>query len=85
VPIPVVHEEVEELGAEELVEAPLAVALMDEPALELPPLTRASAPSASNGQVAALESRVRQLEGSLRDILQSLNELTNKVKSQLGR
>jgi len=85
VPIPVVHEEVEELGAEELVEAPLAVALMDEPALELPPLTRASAPAASNGQVAALESRVRQLEGSLRDILQSLNELTNKVKSQLGR
>jgi len=45
VPIPAVHEEVEVLGAEELVEAPLAVALMDEP--ELPPLTRATVSSAN--------------------------------------
>ena len=79
----VVHDEVEELGAEELLEAPLAVALMDEPVL--PPLTRSTASSASSSQVAALESRVRQLEGSLRELLQSLNELTNKVKSQIGR
>src|SRR5713226_517542 len=50
VPIPVAVEEVEELGAEELVpldESPLSVALMDEPA----PFTTV----ANNGQIAALE------------------------------
>ncbi|MDQ6803208.1 MAG: GTPase domain-containing protein [Acidobacteriota bacterium] len=80
VPIPVAMDEVEELGAEELVDNPLSVALMDEPA-QLPPPRAA----ASNGQIAALESRVKQLEGSLNDILKTLNELTSRVKNQIGR
>ena len=79
VPIPVALDEVEELGAEEMVDSPLSVALMDEP--RLPPPRSA----ASNGQIAALESRVKQLEGSLKDILQTLNDLANRVKNQIGR
>ena len=80
VPIPVALDEVEELGAEELVDSnPLSVALMDEPSLPPP---RAAA---SNGQIAALESRVKQLEGSLKDILQTLNDLASRVKNQIGR
>jgi signal recognition particle receptor subunit beta len=80
VPIPVALDEVEELGAEELVDAPLSVALMDEPEPFPPPKT-----AASNGRIAALENRVKQLEGSLKDILQTLSDLTNRVKNQIGR
>ena len=81
VPIPVALDEVEELGEEALVDSnPLSVALMDEPSL--PPPTRAAA---NNGQVAALENRVKQLEGSLSDILKTLNDLAGRVKNQLGR
>ena len=82
VPIPVAVEEIEELGAEELVpleESPLSVALMDEPA---------SAPfntAANNGQIAALEKRVHQLEGSLKEILKALTDLTNRVRNQIGQ
>jgi hypothetical protein len=79
VPIPVALDEVEELGTEELVDSPLSVALMDGP--QLPPPRSA----ASNGQIAALENRVKQLEGSLKDILQTLNDLANRVKNQIGR
>ncbi len=80
VPIPVAVEEVEELGAEELVpldESPLSVALMDEPA----PFTTV----ANNGQIAALEKRVHQLEGSLKEILKTLTDLTNRVRNQIGQ
>ncbi len=80
VPIPVALDEVEELGAEELVDAPLSVALMDEPEPFPPPKA-----AAGNGQIAALENRVKQLEGSLKDILQTLTDLTNRVKNQIGR
>jgi signal recognition particle receptor subunit beta len=80
VPIPVALDEVEELGAEELVDAPLSVALMDEPEPFPAPKT-----AASNGQIVALENRVKQLEGSLKDILQTLTDLTNRVKNQIGR
>ena len=84
VPIPVALDEVEELDADQLVDSnPLSVALMDEPLL--PPPTRSSAPAANNGQIAALESRVKQLEGSLQDILKTLNDLTTRVKNQIGR
>jgi len=80
VPIPI-HEDIEELGAEELMpleENPLSVALMDEPA-------RAPAAAASNGQIAALEQRVRKLEGSLNDVLRTLTDLTSRIKNQIGR
>jgi signal recognition particle receptor subunit beta len=82
VPLPVAHEEIEELGAEELVDAPLAVAVMDEPA----PFAEPSAPPvANNGQVAALENRVKQLESSLKDILKTLTDLSARVRNQIGQ
>jgi signal recognition particle receptor subunit beta len=82
VPIPVALDEVEEMGTDELVDNPLSIALMDEPSPPPPPPPRAAA---SNGQIAALENRVKQLEGSLNDILKTLNDLTNRVKNQIGR
>jgi hypothetical protein len=80
IPVPI-PEEVEELGAEEMVpmeESPLSVALMDEPA-------PAPAAAASNGQIAALEQRVRKLEGSLQDVLRTLTDLTARIKNQIGQ
>src|SRR3989440_12736978 len=81
VPIPVALDEVEELGEEALVDSnPLSVALMDEPSLPPPPRA-----AANNGQIAALESRIKQLEGSLNDILKTLNDLAGRVRNQIGR
>jgi mutual gliding-motility protein MglA len=82
IPNPVHHEEVEELGAEELMpvdENPLGVALMEEPAPLLSPI----AAQASSGQIAALEQRVRKLEGSLNDVLRTLTDLTARIKNQI--
>ena len=53
---------------------------MDEPSLPAPPRA-----AANNGQIAALQSRVKQLEGSLNDILKTLNDLTSRIKNQIGR
>ncbi len=78
--IPVPMEDVEELGAEEMVpldESPLG-ALVDEP-------VRSAAAASNNGQIAALQQRVRQLEGSLKDILKTLGDLTTRVKNQIGQ
>jgi signal recognition particle receptor subunit beta len=90
IPVPI-PEDIEELGAEEMVpldENPLSLALMDEP-LSAPAFTPAPTPApaaaASNGQIAALEQRVRQLEGSLNDVLRTLTDLTSRLKNQVGR
>jgi polyhydroxyalkanoate synthesis regulator phasin len=72
-------EDVEELGAEEMVpldDNPLS-ALIDEPAKRAPV-------AMNNGKIAALEQRVRQLEGSLKDILKTLGDLSTRVKNQIG-
>jgi len=86
IPVPI-PDDIEELGAEEMMpleESPLSFAL-DEP-LSAPAPTRTPAPvAASNGQIAALEQRVRQLEGSLNDVLRTLNDLTSRLKNQIGR
>ena len=90
VPVPIPMDDVEEIGAEHLVqdESPLAFEL-DEPS----PL---GAAVASNGQIAALEQKVRQLEqqvssmrsqhrASLDEILRALSDLTTKVRGQLSQ
>jgi mutual gliding-motility protein MglA len=86
IPVPI-PDDVEELGAEEMMpieESPLDLAV--DPLPELPPLTAsAPPPAASNGQIAALEQRVKQLEGSLNDVLRTLNDLTSRLKNQIGR
>jgi signal recognition particle receptor subunit beta len=88
VPIPVAIEEVEELGAEELMpveeESPLAVAVMDEP---LPLYS-------GNGRVEELEAKVARLETELSDlrqehrdqlqaILKSIGDVTKGIRSRL--
>jgi signal recognition particle receptor subunit beta len=88
IPVPI-PDEIEELGAEEMMpleENPLSLALDEPPAPPAPTRTPAPAPvAASNGQIAALEQRVRQLEGSLNDVLRTLNDLTSRLKNQIGR
>ncbi len=88
--IPVEVDEVEELGAEEIVDEPVAVALMDEPHT-----SRKKAPAAAASGNAALEAKVRDLEkqietlksqhkNELEAILRQLGELTTRVRQRLG-
>ncbi|HUJ13440.1 MAG TPA: GTPase domain-containing protein [Thermoanaerobaculia bacterium] len=82
IPVPI-PDDIEELGAEELMaadETPLSIAVMEEPAPAPPPVA-----AASNGQIQALEQRVRQLEGSLSDVLRTLTDLTSRLKNQIGQ
>jgi signal recognition particle receptor subunit beta len=76
VPLPVA-EEVEELGAEELLEAPIAVALMDEPA---------AAPAAAHpleAQVAQLQQKLDSRQAALRTLLRDLDALRARVAAEL--
>jgi signal recognition particle receptor subunit beta len=87
VPLPMAIDEVEEMGAEELMlveEEPLAVAVMDEP---LPAYS-------GNGRVEELEAKVARLETELSDlrhehreqlqaILKSIGEVTKGIRARL--
>ncbi len=94
VPLPAAIDDVEELGAEELVpveeEPPLAVAVMEE---DNEPLAVAP-PFSGNGRVEELEAQVARLEAQLGDlrrehreqleaILSSLGDVTRRVRSRL--
>lgn len=88
IPVPIPVDDVEELGAEEMMpieEPPLAVAVMDEPA----PVARAStsrsaAPDPRVQQLEAeIESLRRQHRETLEEVLQALGELTQRVRSQI--
>ncbi len=87
VPIPVPLDEVEELGAHEMVESPVAVAVLDEPV---------SAFAASNNRVAGLEKQVAALESQietmraqhraeLEDLARDLGDLVSRVRSRLNQ
>jgi signal recognition particle receptor subunit beta len=76
-------DDVDELGPEQLVEAPVAVALMDE------------APAGSvvyadtrvkelEAQISALQQKLKIRESALQSILQELDELRQRVSAQLG-
>jgi signal recognition particle receptor subunit beta len=86
VPVPV--EEIEELGAHELMpaEEPVAVAVLDEPA---PALAGNSRPATLEKQVAALESQIEtmraQHRAALEDLVRDLGDLVSRVRSQLDR
>ena len=86
IPVPI-PDDVEELGADEVMPVDdNSLELAVEPLPELPPPTRSAPPAAaSNGQIAALEKRVKQLEGSLSDVLRTLNDLTSRLKNQIGQ
>ena len=72
VPLPQV-DEVEELGTEALLDSPIAVAVMDEPA----------ASPTSNAQVAALQQKLDAKQAALRTILRELDELRARVAAEL--
>jgi signal recognition particle receptor subunit beta len=88
IPIPIPVDDVEELGAEEMMpleESPLAVAVMDEPLpVARPAATRATAPDPRVQQLEAqIESMRREHRETLEEILQTLGELTQRVKAQI--
>jgi signal recognition particle receptor subunit beta len=80
-------EEVEELGAEELVEAPVAVAVMDEPAgqpMAQPVVFADNRVAELESQVASLQQKLRVRESTLQTILQELDELRARVSRELA-
>ena len=80
VPLPQV-EEVEELGAEALVDAPVAVAVMDEPA---PAAATASASTqALEARITLLEQKLQIKQTALQTVLRELDELRARVSAQL--
>jgi len=89
IPIPVEVDDVEELGAEEIVEdAPAAVAVMDEPKVAA---KKAAAPAATGSEAAKvrelqheIESLRAQHRSELESILRELNDLTARVRQHLG-
>jgi signal recognition particle receptor subunit beta len=88
VPVPVPLEDVEELGADELVPTvePVAVAVLDEP---VPALTGGNRLAILEKQVAALESQIEtmraQHRAALEDLIRDLSDLVSRVRSQLNR
>ena len=82
VPIPVVVDDVEEMGAEEMVpqedEAPVAVAFMEEPEPDFSPA------HGGNGRVAELEAQVEQLEAKMEAMRQSHREQLDAILHSIG-
>ncbi len=72
-------EEVEELGAEELVDAPVAVAVMDEPA----PAASGSSTQALEARIALLEQKLQIKQTALQTVLRELDELRARVSAEL--
>jgi signal recognition particle receptor subunit beta len=85
--VPVPLDEIEELGAEELVEAPSPVAVMEpEPEPEPEPLHAASDDgrvAELEAQVATLQRKVQSQQSALQAVLQDLDELRMRVNSAL--
>ena len=78
-------DDIEELGAEELVaapeESPVAVAVMEEE-----PVVHASGRQAElEAQVQSLQQKLKIRETALEEILQDLDDLRARVQAQLGR
>ncbi|HET8796796.1 MAG TPA: GTPase domain-containing protein [Thermoanaerobaculia bacterium] len=89
VPVPHVEveevDEVEELGAEALVETPVAVAVLDEPPVAAVADSRAgSRIEELEAQVAALEEKLGVRTRALEHALRELDELRTRVRAALG-
>jgi signal recognition particle receptor subunit beta len=87
--VPVPLDEIEELGAEELLESPGSVAVM-EPEPEPEPVAAAAAEASSDArvseleaQVATLERKVQSQQNVLQAVLQDLDDLRERVSSAL--
>ncbi|HEY0157318.1 MAG TPA: ADP-ribosylation factor-like protein [Thermoanaerobaculia bacterium] len=77
--VPVPHvDDVEELGAEELLDTPVAVAVMDEPA---PAAAASSQPL--EARIALLEQKLQIKQQALQTILRELDELRARVSAEI--
>lgn len=91
VAIPVHVEEVEELGAHELMPMPeaVAVAVLDEPSPALVAADGKSRVAVLEKQVAALESQIEtmraQHRAALEDLVRDLGDLVSRVRSQINQ
>ena len=85
VPIPAVDDDVEELGAEHLVEdSTVAVAVMEEEAPASEPVVFADSRVAElESQIASLEQKLRIRQTALESILRELDDLRARVSAQL--
>ena len=82
VPVVEAEDEVEELGTEHLVEAPAAVAVMDEP--EAAPVVYAdNRVEELEAQVSALRQKLQIKQTALESILRELDDLRARVSAQL--
>jgi signal recognition particle receptor subunit beta len=89
--VPVPLDEIEELGAEELVESPSSVAVMEpEPEPAPVPVPSAEAQTSSDARVAELEAQVAMLEqkvqsqqSALQAVLRDLDDLRERVTNAL--
>jgi signal recognition particle receptor subunit beta len=84
--MPVPHvEEVEELGAEELVDSPVAVAVMEEEPLAVaqPMAFADTRVSELEEQVNSLRQKLQSKQSALQSILRELDELRARVSSEL--
>jgi signal recognition particle receptor subunit beta len=80
VAVPII-EEVEELGTEQLLESPVAVAVLDEPRLSEP--VPQSLGTADHLRVRELEAEVASLRQKLQSFVRELDELRERVSAQL--
>jgi molecular chaperone GrpE (heat shock protein) len=71
-------DEIEELGAEELVESTGSVAVMDEPT----PMTTAAASPEVEARIASLEQQLQSKQTALRTVLRELDELRERRVSE---
>lgn len=76
-------DEVEELGAAELLESPVAVAVMDEPAPEPAAAASPSGTQALEARITQLEQKLQIKQTALQTILRELDELRARVSAEL--
>jgi small GTP-binding protein len=81
--VPVPLDEIEELGAEELLEAPSAVAVMEPEPVPVATSSADGRVAELEAQVATLERKLQNQQNALRSILQELDELRERVSSEL--
>ena len=83
IPVPIPMDDVDELDSAAIVEeSSPAVAVMDAPKKAATP-KKAAAPAPAGASTAQLEARVKQLEQVLQDVVKTLSELTERVRSKM--
>jgi len=80
---PVPHEEIEELGAEEIMDSPVAVAVMDERPVATHPAQANRRTQELEEQVASLQHKLQARQATLQTLLRELDGLRARVADEL--